>query len=440
MNGKLSSMNELGGANRILVIGLVLLLLLGGIWYALSGRQQALRSSPSGLDGLQIWLGSQGVSSWSFLGGWPIDQANIGLLVLPIYDTALDQDRIPPATPEEYLWQTDEYDLSAGVAREKAGKAPTLVVLPKWRSGMRLNQVAHPVLLVPPEGPEAVLRALIANGSPKVKHLQEPMNGFEYRTSDGQRLTAKIYAAQVFESSACEPLIGTADTMLLASCPVRTGKGNEMASVWVLSDPDLINNHGMRLGDNARIALDFMGKEAGDLNVVIDYSNQVWLIDSVKGLHRERTWDDLRRFFEPPFRILWICGAVALALLLWRGAFRYRPIRAGKVMLGAGKMVAVNARARLMRLSGQDGALVGEYAAARLSSEAATVLGNAHGGRYAGADAFIKYVERRHPRHAEDLRDILSEIEKLPAALPASDAIRHIDKLEQILEQIKNDA
>lgn len=440
MNGKLSSMNDPGGANRILVIGLVLLLLLGGIWYALSGRQQALRTSPVGLDGLQIWLNSEGVSSWSFLGGWPIDQSNVGLLILPIYDTALDKDRIPPATPEEYLWQTDEYDLSAGIVRQKGGRAPTLVVLPKWRTGMRLNQAAHPVLLVPPEGPQAVLRALIPIDKPEVAQLQEPMTRFDYRASDGQQLNARIYAAQVFKSTACEPVIGTADAMLLAECAVKTGKGPDTATVLVLSDPDLINNHGLRLGDNARIALDVIGKEAGDLNVVIDYSNQVWLIDPIKGLHRERTWADLQRFFDPPFRILWICGAVALALLLWRGAFRYRPIRAGKVMLGAGKMVAVNARARLMRLSGQDGALVGDYAAARLSSAASSVLGSAHGGRYAGADAFIKYVERRHPRHAEDLRDILSEIEKLPAALPASDAIRHIDKLEQILEQIKNDA
>jgi hypothetical protein len=440
MNVKLPSMNEQGISGRMLAIGLVVLLMLGGIWYALSGRQQALRSSPSGLDGLQIWLASQEVSAWSFLGGWPIDQSDIGLLILPIYDTALDKDRIPPATPEEYLWQTDEYDLSAGVARRKAGKARTLVVLPKWRSGMRLNQVAHPVLLVPPEGPEAVLRALVHNGKPEVTHLPEPMTGFRYRSSGGQNLDAEIYAAQVFRSDACEPIIGTAEAMLLAQCPVQTGKGGKVTSVLVLSDPDLINNHGLRLGDNARIAYDIMAGEAGDLNVVIDYSNRVWLTDPGKGSQRERTWADLQRFFEPPFRILWICGAVTLVLLLWRGAVRYRAVRASKVMLGAGKMVAVNARARLMRLSGQDGALVGEYAAARLSSVASTVLGNAHGGRFAGPDAFLKYVERRHPRHGGRLRQILADIADLPAALPAADAIRHIDSLEQILEQIENDA
>ena len=59
---------------EILVIAAVCVIALLTFWYVMSQRQQTLRSSPSGLDGLQVWLTSNEIRSYNFSGGWPIDQ------------------------------------------------------------------------------------------------------------------------------------------------------------------------------------------------------------------------------------------------------------------------------------------------------------------------------------------------------------------------------
>lgn len=414
--------------------------LIGG-WYLLSHRQQTLRQSPAGLDGLQVWLAANGVSAQNFAGGWPIDETSVGLMVIPVYDTLPDTDRVEPRTKEELLMQQDEYDLNAAVIAQKAERVPVLVVLPKWRSGMRLTGLAHPALKVETERLDKIVRKLTGDKRAAVAPARVPFTGAGYRAPDGEDLRAEIYAAQTLKSGQCMPVIGTADAMLLAECALA-GADEDAAhdTVLILSDPDLINNHGLRLGDNARIALDFLGATAGNDAIIIDYSRSSWLRDPAAVPERERTWDDLARFFGPPFLTLWLGAAVLLALAIWRGSLRYGPVLSQDQSPGAGKDVAVQARARLMRRSGQDGALTREYAAARIAATASSLFGPAHARHYSGEDAFLTYTERRHPALAPRLRTVLDGIGRLPARVTAAEAIHQIDLLEQILEQITHDA
>ncbi|WP_209011730.1 hypothetical protein [Roseibium aggregatum] len=422
------------------VIAVVCAIVLAAGWYLLAQRQQTLRSSPAGLDGLQIWLASNGVGARNFSGGWLMDQTSVGLLIVPIYDTALNEDRKAPTTKDELLFQQDEYDLTTSVISAKAQKVPTLLVLPKWRSGMRLTGLAHPILNVETKRLKATVSKLTPDGSFTPVFARTPFTRFPYRSSEGKDLNAEIYAAQMFRSYLCTPLLGTEDAMILAECPLVTASDKKGETVLVLSDPDLLNNHGLRLGDNATIALDILRSRAGKKNIVIDYSQSDWLRDPSAEPRRERSWDDLRRFFGPPFLTLWIGAALVLGLFLWRSALRYGPIRSDTATPGAGKNLAVRARARLMRLSGQDGALTGEYAAARLSATADALFGRANAHHYASEDGFLKFADRRHPEEAARLRNVLSRIRTAPARLPATDAIQLIDELEQVLEQITNDA
>jgi hypothetical protein len=106
---------------------------------------------------------------------------------------------------------------------------------------------------------------------------------------------------------------------------------------------------------------------------------------------------------------------------------------------GAGKSLAVAARARLMRLADQDGALLGEYAKARIGAVAGQIFGPAHARHYSREETFLGYVERRHPRHAPALANVLDSIHSLPARIPAPQAINHVDELERVLEQIGHD-
>jgi len=422
------------------VIAIVCVIVLAAGWYLLAQRQQTLRRSPAGLDGLQIWLASNGVGAQNFSGGWLMDQTSVGLLIVPIYDTALNEERKPPTTKEELLAQQDEYDLTTSVISSKAKKVPTLLVLPKWRSGMRLTGLAHPILNIDTKRLKATVQKLTGDGSFTPVLSRTPFAHVPYRSSEGKDLDAEIYSAQMFTSRLCAPLLGTPDAMVLAECPLDGGADAKARKVLVLSDPDLLSNHGLRLGDNAAIALDVLRSKAGTKNIVIDYSRSDWLRDPSAEPARERSWDDLRRFFGPPFLTLWIGGALVLGLFLWRSALRYGPIRSDTAAPGASKTLAVRARARLMRLSGQDGALTNEYAAARLSASADALFGRANAHHYASEDGFLRFADRRHPEQAARLRDVLSRIRTAPARLPAADAIRLIDELEQVLEQITNDA
>lgn len=418
----------------LVVMGLVAVVVLAGLLYLMSQRQQELRRSPVGFDGLQVWLASEGGSAQNFTGGWLLDPASIGLLVLPVFDTIPDRALEPALDKMQLLYQQDESDLDWRPLREKIDTLPALIVLPKWRSGMRLTGIAHPALLVEDARLNAFLRTLTGEGTVRLSRIRQVFTSLPYKAQDGAEMAAELYAAQLFDGSACEPIIGQGTETLLASCPVA-GRGE---TVLVLSDPDLLNNHGLRLGQNAEIARDFLLSAAGEGSLVIDYSRDNWLASPEAPIERERTWADLLRFFQPPFLALWIGGAVTLVLVLWRSFRRAGPVARAKAS-GGGKLQAIRARARLMRLTGEDGALLADYAAARVTATAARLVGPGHARQIGEEQAFLRYLARRRPDLASRLEEVIGRLKALPARIPATLAIQHVEDLEQILELIAND-
>lgn len=419
---------------EVVIIGVVVFLALAALAYVLSQRQQELRSSPVGLDGLPLWLTSEGGSAQSFSGGWMLNPESIGLLVLPIYDTIPDRDSPRPLTKEELLFQQDEADLGWGELREKIASVPTLIVLPKWRSGMRLTGIAHPGLLVEGTRLNRILGHLTGDDTIRLNRSLQPFTDLPYTDAKGTRLIAKLYVAQLFDGTACDPIIGSGPQTLLASCPIF---GTDR-TVLVLSDPDLLNNHGLRLGQNALIARDFLLEAAGKASVVIDYSRDNWLAEPDEPITRERTWSDLLRFLQPPFLAIWLGAGLTLLLALWRSFRRAGPVVAAP-SAGLGKLQAIRARARLMRLTGQDGAMLGDYAAARIAATAAQLVGPGQARQIGEEQAFLRHIGRRRPDLAQRLDAVMTRIHALPPRLPANAAIHQVDDLEQILELIAND-
>jgi hypothetical protein len=418
----------------MLIVAVVAALGLAAVTYVLSQRQQELRSSPVGLDGLQIYLTSQRINSQVFSGGWVVDPNPIGLLVLPLHDTDPSTDLIPPGTKEELLFQQDESDQGWDTLRGKLDRMPGLVVLPKWRSGMRLTGIAHPALLVDGARVELVLRGLTGDQSMRVTRSRQVFTALPYTGTAGEAYKTDLYAAQLFTAPSCTPIIGMREAALLASCPLR----GSTKRVMVLSDPDLLNNHGLRLGDNAVIARDVLRNLAGDDTIFVDYSRDDWFADSDEPITHERTWADLIRLFQPPFRALWLGAGFLLALVLWR-SFR----RAGPVSESAGavldKLQAIQARARLMRLTGQDGTMLGDYAAARIAATAARLVGPGQARLIGEEQAFLRFVARRSADLSSRLATVLTHLHDLPKRVPAAVAIGHIDELERILELIAHD-
>jgi len=420
-----------------LLIGVVVLIAVLGLMYLSSQRQQALRSSPSGLDGMQIWLKSEGISARSFTGGHLIDRESVGLLVLPVYDSRLDEDRPSPRTKQDLLMQQDEIDQRSAVLLRKAQQVPALIVLPKWRSGMRLTGLAHPLLLLEDTRLDALAKSLTADKAARLTYARAPFVELGYDGAPGKSLSARLYAAQLLDAPGCTPVIGQADAALLVECPLpTTGDAKKGETVLILSDPDLINNHGLRLGDNAWITARLIEARAGSNTVLIDYSREYWFAREKGQRSYERSWSDLLRFLAPPFTWLWIGAGIMMALTLWRAAVHFGARREDLETIGASKAVAINARARLMRLTGQDGALIRAYASSRLAAMAALLFGPAHARDYSERAAFLRFLARRHPDQAAALEQALARIDSLDPYSSAADAMRHVDDLEQILEQI----
>lgn len=418
-----------------LLIGLVVAVTIGAFLFLSGQSQQTLRASPSGFDGLQIWLTSEDQSVQNFTGGWTIDKDNVGLLVLPLFDRALDLDRVVPVTKEDLLFQQDENDQQSRHLLTKADMVPTLVILPKWRSGLRLTGLGHPALLVENAGVEKALQVLTGSPSERLTHIPYPFTEFDYRTLDGTTLAARLYVAQVFHGQGCEPIIGRIGEMVLGECPLAGGE----ETVLILSDPDLLNNHGLRLGENAYIAQDFFTRQAGASHILIDYSSSVWLTDSSDNVVREKTWTDMLRFFEPPFLALWMSGAFITMLVLWRSGLRYGPVLAVKSKLGASKIPAIRARARLLRLTDQDGILLSAYATARMSATATGLFGPTHTRHRQDEDAVLRYLHNKNPALEQKLAALLVQIRDLPHQLAAADAIAYVDELEDLLENVFDD-
>lgn len=426
-----------GLRSEVILIAVVVMIGLGALLYLASQRQQELRASPSGIDGLAHWLNANDIETRPFFGGWSVNISTVGLNVIPLYDTRLDRDRAAPSTVEELLFQTDEYDLRLPVLREKIAQVQSLVILPKWRTGMRLTGLAHPVLIAEPAVTASALAAILGRDVGPVALSQDAFSRYDYQSDGGETLSAELYIAQTFEGRGCQAIIGEVGRMVLGACPLSAG--GQGSFVFILSDPDLLNNHGLRLGDNAWIARDLFQSWAGERTVFLDYSRRNWMIEERSGDVRERSWSDLARLFDYPFSLIWLAGGLALALTLWRSGLRFGPLPPEQTELGASSAQVVRVRARLLRLTGQDGALLGEFVTARLSATAARLRGPTYERRTNDEAAVLRHAARRDRALAHNLEQVLAEIRSLPPTLAAAEAIRYVDALEVCLERVTND-
>ena len=333
-----------GGLGGMILPAVVVAVVVGAfLWYTNQAEETALRKSATGFDGLALWLDDKGVDVEVKTVAWPAPADAYGLRVLPIYDTRPETDRPRPSTEEELLQQVDERDEDYSDVYDKQKFIPTLYVLPKWKTGMRLSRRVHTEFTG--ETARAARWAMMPEDNPG--DLQVDGDGFRDYPVAGSDLRAVLYAPQVFKGGDCQPLIGDQNAMILAECGTHEWPEGGPFKVWLLSDPDLLNNHGLSLGDNAAIAALLLPEMAGQQKIVVDYTRSIWS-DVTEDDYPERSWSDLLRFFAYPFSLLWIGLAAFMALAIWRSWARYgAPERAFDDEMSAAKDVAVTAKARL---------------------------------------------------------------------------------------------
>lgn len=406
------------------------------LWWAGRGGERPLRQSPIGFDGLVAWLVEGGLDARGFRGGALLERDRVGLRVLPLYDGNVDHWRASPESAGELIREPDQVDIRRQVVDTKIRVLPTLVVLPKWRTGVALTGVAHPELLRDPADNPLDRRQLPGGGAGSVVVPAGGFRAFRVMSGPARGLRAQLYQAQVVRGSPCEPIIGDGDAMLLGRC--RDGE----TAYWLLADPDLLNNHGLRLGDNALIARRLLGGLAAGRPVLVDYSTSVWTRDDrpAGGLENRRSWSDLGRFFAPPFAWLWTGFAVLAALVLWRASLRYGPpLVPGDGGPGAAKAVGIAAKARLLRLTGRDDALLRAHVGSRLQALAAELLGPRRPEGGESLEQVCRLLRRRDPELARHLHDAAAEAATLPAGAATAEAVRRLDRFETAIERVLHD-
>lgn len=143
---------------------------------------------------------------------------------------------------------------------------------------------------------------------------------------------------QLIVNSSLIPIVATSAGVLIGEKTVRGHR------VWVVSDPDILSNHGLFDGANAAFAGALIGKLRGaDGNVIFD--------ETVHGFAAPAA-NPLRALLEFPFVVATAYALAALAFVLWSAMRRFGSAEAAPIVLKAGKMGLIRNVANLIQFAG----------------------------------------------------------------------------------------
>ncbi|MDY0957267.1 hypothetical protein SOM26_01060 [Sphingomonas sp. CFBP8993] len=264
--------------------------------------------------------------------------------------------RNPRIIRAETDWATDDLvvvtpdhgwtDLSKLMATRK-GRA-TLLVMPKW---LTLPDKGRPgwvkvAGLLPAIDPARILAPATEIAVSRHASGGRPLQAVRW-APDALNVAAPR-PLQVMTSKALQPIV-TDD-----AGGIVLGQVGD-SSIFILADPDLLNNHGIRRLDRARAGLaifDFV-RDNGSRGIAFDVS--------LNGLGVGRS--PLKLAFEPPFLAMTLAIVVALALVGWQALIRFGAPRPPERAIAFGKAALVDNSAMIVRKAGREGGLGPRYAA-----------------------------------------------------------------------------
>ena len=327
------------------------------------------------------------------------------LRILPLYDLNLDTTEATPTTRAEQLGQRTLRELTWDVFDQKTAALPTLVVLPKWTGGVILTGVALPDFLIRPAGFATLLEQIGLYDIP----VLHPTPGFatEPVTLAGTTAQVALFYPQVLNRAqmpkTCTERAGLRAGALLIDCTAT----DDLPAITILTDPDILNTHGITLGQNAAFARAAL-RQKDSRPIYLDTSTDLLLAPEADAQAQHYTRDSatLLRFFAWPLSLLWLAGAMVFGVTLWRGLVRFGPVRnLPEDRLEISKRAAITARARLMRMSRNDAPMVAEFVQTRLQALADQTFGKG-----TGTDRLYAKFARTNPAQAKDLQRLAAEL------------------------------
>lgn len=421
------------------IAGFAVVALLGWLMFTAQAPDRALDRSVMGADGLEIWLRANDIDITRSNPRVTHRRKDLSAMIVPLYDTDLYDDADTPADDAARMANIDPRDAQGWVLDAAAEQLPTLVVLPKWRGGFALTAIAHEQTQVPLPALSNVLGNL-GLGDARMLAVENRVTTARVAPSPAATNPQEIalFRAQLFDvlhlPRHCAPLVVIGDGALLIDC----GASGDTPAMRFLADPDMLNNHGLGLADNAAFALGLVRDlTAGDMRPVLLATQTVLVSDDTGPPEpHERTGEDLSRFFAWPLSALWLMGGAVLGLALWRGALRFGPAQGPAPDVAASsRHAAIAAKARLLRLSGADARMAAEHARAHLADMAAQALGPA-AANDAGVARWLARLARRNPDLARDLRDAAM----IPPDTSAADLPRRLATLYALTRKAQDAA
>jgi len=413
----------------LLAAGFFLMTMFGG-----SARDRALDASPIGIKAMGPWLQQADVPIRNSHPRLHPAVADLGLRILPLYDLDLGHKTPDPDTVEEMLNNGNLRDIPLDSFKSKIQEIQTVVMLPKWRGALVETGIAHEQSLIPLDDFDRLLPQIGLGGI----RLQRGGAEFSIQTrADGADIA--LFHAQTFKRSTlpktCKTKVPFNTGALVIAC-----QPEEMTHpVYFISDPDLMNNHGLAVADNAANLVTFLAGLRGDDErpVYIDRSP-----DLLTALERDDERQDYKRgateferFFKYPFSIYWAALLITLAVVYWRGSKQFGPLQGGDYKTREmSKRAAIDAKARLLRLSGNDGRMVTDFVRAQLQD-----LGHQSFGEDAGQKAearFLKLLGRRNPDLAKDFGSVARSLMQDAPAMPPQQLHRQLASYHALLQKV----
>jgi len=218
-----------------------------------------------------------------------------------------------------------------------------LLVLPKWigqpsRQKPGWLDAAEPL-------PSAEIAWSLHLVAPKAEILQVEKAAWQTNSfAIAPTLDAPI---NLIKGAGLRPLIGNADAMLLGELT------NDNRRVWILSDPDVVSNHGLARVGNAALAVTVIERlRSGAGRVVFDET-----IHGFAGVPA----NPLALLFRFPFVIATLLGAITVALLLWASLGRFGAPQPAPPPLGAGRQTLLQNIAKLVEFTGHQDMMIRRY-------------------------------------------------------------------------------
>lgn len=402
------------------VIAAVLGLLIWGV--SQLGRDP-LGPSPLGFRGLVALLDEGGQATQAYHRRTTLSEGDVALRILPIYDVDLRGWHRGAEESENPRYNETQIDLDQSVVLEKMNALETLVVLPKWRTGVLELNVVDQQLLNVASNVDLVLDQLGLSGV--------RVERFDAKLWSEDDIT--IYRPQFLSlntnQTACKPFLNTTRGVLIAQCTARTGEPR-----YILSDPDLLNNHGLSLGANANVAKDVISRIVRQKPglVYLDTAEEYGLATDGELVDERppepRSMGELSRLLHYPFNVIWTSFGLAFLVAFWRGLIRFGSLsKPFTDQLEASKTASIKAKAGLLRLAGQDHVLVGQHVRNRLAELSRTVLG-----KKVEPDTLFKHLATLSPDTGRQLRASVEALSQTSAATPDTELAEkagHFDAL-----------